>query len=201
VSEAIAATSRQEAFIEYLEGLKDRDDRAALAALRRSLGSEAGADMDAYKHVYRFNPPEREEVWYCLIAALFALHPASWRDSADGRWGATNFGASLARLWSKRETGRDSLERRFVALLSADDAELPDKLRHAVSLLRSEEIPVNWLQLLRDLRRWDFDTRPAQRAWARAFWGGGGQAGVSQATTDPSPSEDEQGGVAEEENA
>lgn len=199
MSEATAIQSREEAFINYLEGLHEHEDRAALAALRRGLGKEVGEDIDAYKHVLRFNPPERDEPWYCLVGALYALHPASWRPDAGEYPIATNFGASLSRLWLKRETGRDGLERRFVALLNADRAELPEKLRHAVSLLRSEEIPVNWLQLIRDLRFWDLANRRVQRHWARAFWG----ASAGQASGEPpqNPSGTEPDTNAGEENA
>ena len=170
MSEAATVGSRDEAFIGYLERLHEREDRAALAALRRGLGKEPGEDMEALKHVLRFNPPERDEHWYCLVGALYALHPATWMTESGERPFAANFGASLSRLWFARETGRESLEQRFVALLSADQSELPDKLRHAVNQLRSETIPVNWLQLLRDLRFWDADGRRVQRRWARAFW-------------------------------
>jgi CRISPR system Cascade subunit CasB len=176
-----AAATRDVAFIAYLKDLSQRDDRAALAALRRGLGKEPGTAIDAYKHVLRFNPRQWEEEWFCLVAALFALHPTDWPvDETHGRR-STNFGASLARLWLKREAGRDGLERRLVALLNAHREDLPDKLRHAVSLLRAEEVPVDWLQLLRDLRGWEADNRRVQRSWARAYWGSASEAGIAAA--------------------
>lgn len=185
MTETRPTATREEAFVGYLKGLSERGDRAALAALRRGLGKEPGAEIDAYKHVLRFNPPEREEQWYCLVAALFALHPGDGQSGGTQRPRLTNFGASLSRLWQKREAGRDGVERRFVALLNAHRDDLPDKLRHSVGLLRTEEIPVDWLRMIRDLRGWEADSRWVQRSWARAFWGSAALAG--NAAGDPAP--------------
>jgi len=64
-------------FVEYLESL--RDDRAALAALRRGLGQPPGTVASMYPYVVRWlgddTPPWQEAAYY-LIAALFAYHPA-----------------------------------------------------------------------------------------------------------------------------
>ena len=66
---------------------------------------------------------------------------------------------------------RELAEKRFVALLNCHQEDLPDHLRHAVSLLRSKEIPIDWARLLRDLRWWHREDKRVQRDWARAFWG------------------------------
>jgi CRISPR system Cascade subunit CasB len=99
------------------------------------------------------------------------MHPESWRRGEDDNR-LTNFGASFARLKPSVDADGKSIERRFVALLECHEDDLAERLRHAVSLLRSKEIPVDWLQLLKDLRRWNREDRKAQREWARAFWGG-----------------------------
>jgi CRISPR system Cascade subunit CasB len=161
--------SRTESFITYLNELERKEDRAALAALRRSLGKSPGEAANAHRHILRFNPPHYEEKAWYLVAGLFALHPKDW-SRAEGKEGATNFGASFARLNHLSESG--SLEKRFVALLNSHEDDLSEHLRHAVSLLKTRDIPVNWLQLLRDLRNWNHANRFVQRQWARAFWGG-----------------------------
>jgi CRISPR system Cascade subunit CasB len=101
-----------------------------------------------------------EECLY-LIAALFASYPEA--GSTEG-----NFGESARLLRLAKES--DSIERRFVALLAADTRALPNHVRYMVSLLRAENIPVNWLKLLRDLHRWKNSSRTIERAWARRFW-------------------------------
>jgi CRISPR system Cascade subunit CasB len=75
MSEQAKAVSREERFVTYLEQLEHAEDRAALAALRRSLGKSPGEASEAHRYVLRFNPPVREEETYYLIGALFALHP------------------------------------------------------------------------------------------------------------------------------
>src|SRR5205085_1234501 len=63
------------------------------------------------------------------------------------------------------------IERRFVALLAADREDVDDHLRAALGLLRQHDVPVNWLELLRDLGDWKRPERDVQRRWARSFWG------------------------------
>ncbi|MCG3144750.1 MAG: CRISPR-associated protein Cse2 [Gammaproteobacteria bacterium] len=165
----MAQPGNGERFINYLKELADDEDRAALAALRRSLGKTPGEAAEAHRHVLRFNPDPWDEWAYYLVAGLFALHPESWAHKEVDRQ-STNFGASFA--WLKSKTDSDSIEKRLVALLDCHEDDLAEHLRHAVSLLRSKEIPVDWAQLLRDLRSWNHEDRFVQRRWARAFWGG-----------------------------
>jgi CRISPR system Cascade subunit CasB len=159
--------SREERFVEYLEELEGNDDRAALAALRRSLGKSPGEATEAHRYVLPFNPATREESAYYLVGGLFALHPQSWhRDEGDRN--LTNLGASFARLGSEVES--KSIEKRFVALLNCHADDLAERLRHAIGLLGSKKIPVDWAQLLKDLRNWNHPDRFVQLSWARAFW-------------------------------
>jgi CRISPR system Cascade subunit CasB len=82
----------------------------------------------------------------------------------------------------------EAVERRFVALLNAHPEDLDKHLRHAVSLLKAHEIPVDWLRLLGDLRGWGNPERYVQRNWARAFWGGRQDADTTEAQAGPSES-------------
>jgi CRISPR system Cascade subunit CasB len=50
-----------------------------------------------------------------------------------------------------------------------------------VGLLRQHDVPVNWLQLLRDLGDWEHPDREVQRRWARSFWGGSATAPLNGA--------------------
>lgn len=157
-----------ENFIGDLEKLEQNDDRATLAALRRGLGKEAGTAWECYPFVMRLNPPAYAERAFFIVASLFSLHSkASWHNDQQ----QTNFGASLSILKNKNAES-DSVERRFVALLNADREDLPTHLRHAVSLLKTNEIMlVDWATLLNDLIYWNDENRRVQRRWSRAFWG------------------------------
>jgi len=150
-------------FTTYLEGL--RDDRAALAALRRGLGQSPGTAASMYPYVVRWlsqdTPPWQETAYY-LVAALFAYHPA------EG--GTGNMGDHFAR--ARDPQGDDTaIERRFTALLAAHLDDLDFYLRQAISFLKSKEVPISWHQLLSDLLAWDHPDRYVQQRWARAFWG------------------------------
>lgn len=152
--------------IEYLEKLQDPGDdkpanRAALAALRQGLGKPPGTVASMYPHVMKFVSPKtsrREEEAYFIVASLFAFHPAPG--------GSGNLGKSLAMLKEKSS----SIEQRFVALLESHREEVVEHLRHAVSLLRSNSIPVDWNELLPHVIHWDHEDRWVQRQWAREFW-------------------------------
>ncbi len=154
-------------FIEHLASL--RDDRGALAALRRGLGQPPGTVPAMFPYVERYLPkdpkPWQEKAYY-LIAALFAYHPEL------GERG--NMGDHFADV-RRRNPDRDhtALERRFTALLAAHPEDLPFYLRQAVSYLKSEELPINinWNQLFKDVQGWGYENRSVQKRWARAFWG------------------------------
>lgn len=163
---------RDQRFVAHLQELVKREDRAALAALRRGLGKTPGETPEMYRYVVPWvgsNAPRWTEDAYYLVAALFALHQESWH-AAEDRRGATNLGASLGFL--KLKTESESVERRFVAMLNSHRDDLHQHLRHSVALLRSNDVAVDWLQLLRDIQSWGRPGYSVQRAWARAFWRG-----------------------------
>lgn len=169
--------SREEKFTEFLEGLYERDERAALAALRRGLGRAPGEASEMHRYIVprvQGLKEWREDAYY-IVAALFALHPGkSWRAGGDTRHD-TNLGASLGVL-AKENKESSSVERRFVALLNCRKEELPDHLRNIVSLLKSKDIPINWAQLIKDINFWNNENRRVQRDWARAFWSDAAEA-------------------------
>lgn len=151
-----------ERFIAHLEQAAEEDDRAALAALRRSLDEETASFARAAPHVAPYLPggldPSSERVAY-LVAGLFALQPSS---------GRRTFARALREVMERRDSA--SIEGRFVALLGADLEDLASHLRHAVALIRGEELGLDWVQLLEDLCRWSHPNGFVQRRWASDFW-------------------------------
>ena len=109
--------------------------------------------------------PMQESAYY-LVASLFALHT---KTSDSGNLG--NHMRSCNPNPEKEPQKEDALDRRFTALLAAHPDDLAEYLRHAISFLKSKEIPVNWNQLFWDLQNWDDDDRRVQKKWANAFWG------------------------------
>jgi CRISPR system Cascade subunit CasB len=155
---------REAKFVEFLKSLADNGNRGALAALRRGLSSEGASAAGMHRYVAGWLR-ERDRPWdeqcFYLVAALFGRYPCT---DTPGH----NFGGSYRQLHLKKES--ESLERRFVALLAADADSVGVHLRHAISLLASEDIAVDWAQLLGDLRWWGQPEHRVQRRWAREFW-------------------------------
>ncbi len=152
-------------FITYLESL--REDRGALAALRRGLGQAPGTAREMYPFVVprlpKDTPPFREATYY-LIASLFAYHP-----DPGGRG---NLGDAF-RQTQTSEGHNAATERRFMVLLTAHQDDLPFHLRQAISFLKSRTppVPVNWNQLFTDVLAWGHPAGYVQKQWARDFWG------------------------------
>jgi CRISPR system Cascade subunit CasB len=177
VTTNVAATSpreRRRTFVGYLYGLNaalTRDaPRAAqarreLARLRRSIAGPR-QEIEAYDVVFRHDPPQAEQEVWLLLAGLFAIYPHA--NSAPRR----SMGGAM-RLLARRRG--ESAERRFTQLLSVDRNALPHYLRQAVRLLRTEDVAIDYDQLLNDLLvllKGDFSDPDAHRVrlqWARDF--------------------------------
>lgn len=148
--------------IALLKRLAERNDRAALSALRSSLGGRDA--LDALRLVLPMLGPDtnrRHEDDAVLAAGLFGLHPVAGPHSL----------AAALRLVAAR-TGSESVEARFRALLGASRPDLSAHLRHAVALVAAHEIGLNWDDLYRAIRYWDHDDDFVRRRWARDFWAG-----------------------------
>lgn len=143
------------------------NDRAARAALRRTLGRMPGEAPEAFRYVVPWLPDpcsERVESIYYLVAGLFAYHP---KHTSEG-----NMGAHLRKLAGDDDSVKERIERRLVAVMRAHPHDLPDHLRRLVGILKAKEIPINWHSLMGDLLNWDHEERYAQKHWANSFWGG-----------------------------
>lgn len=151
-----------ERLVARLERYAQEDDRAALAALRRSLDEETASFARAAPYVAPALPldlePSNERIAY-LVAGLFALQPST---------SSRTLARALRSVMERREAA--SIEGRFVALLGASIEDLGPHLRHAVTLIRTEELSIDWLQLIEDLRFWTHGAGFVQRRWASDFW-------------------------------
>jgi CRISPR type I-E-associated protein CasB/Cse2 len=107
------------------------------------------------------------------VARLFGDYPTQ---------GTTPFAVGLARVAEAR--GGAGMEARMTALVSSPFADLAYPLRRAVGLLRAGGVALDWHRFMGDLLRWDADGEPVQRAWARAYWGGGGDPARSHTAPD-----------------
>jgi CRISPR system Cascade subunit CasB len=178
---------RREQFIERLEALvgggdgSGREDRAALARLKRCAGRRLEECPEAFSLFYRLLPPAAsqgswEESACFLVATLFPLAP-------ERGWG--NLGESLRKLADHAvqergdEDARASLDRRMTALLDCSAEQLPFRLRQTIRLLESKtltedgkRIGIDWRTLLDDVIGWSHPDRYVQKRWARGYFGG-----------------------------
>lgn len=156
---------RTKVFVGYLLALAlpGREDRGALAALRSGLGKAPGQAAPMHKHVAPWlGDRERDsDRWFYVVGSLYAWHPMHEPGVSLGH---------AFRSLASEEGASDSTEGRFVALLSSHPEDLHDHLRHAIGLLRSHEIGLDWFRLLDDLIHWSLPDRAVQTHWAREFY-------------------------------
>ena len=153
----------RERLIKRLEELRENEDRAALATLRRALSGRPEDTLRAFRFIgYQLPAREDDQDLGILVGALFAHHPT--------KGGVGNMGDHVAMLRRADENKAQSAERWFTALITSHRDDLPTALRQVVGLLESGQIPVNWTQLLYDLDYWDHERHFVQREWALAFW-------------------------------
>ena len=130
-------TDKGRAFVARLETLVEREDRGALAALRRGLGKPPGTvpEMCPLVEPWLSGDPDpwRDDPYY-IVAALFAFWHQGARAAAAEAGPPRSLGASERRLgfdedgkWS--EDRFKGVERRFVALLNCHRDDLHVHLR------------------------------------------------------------------------
>ncbi len=147
--------------IERLE--KRKEDRGLMANLRCFLVENK--KHRAWPALHRLGIDiEDEEV--SLVAGLFASHPANAQSG--------NFGDTCRMIESRRgdTRGDDSkvtpIERRFQHLLAAEKGdELHQRVTRLVLMAKSQDVPVNYEQLISDLRWWNDSVKTK---WASQFW-------------------------------
>lgn len=200
--EALAGYNRY-----WKKGKEPQPDRAALANLRRDLGKDINKAVNSFQYVAEWTSGfvddyGREKIWdiqcYYLVASLFALYQQgssdarprrSWHHETDKKDYQRNLGASFKALSEKKDNEEDkadeerkkSIEKRFSAILNSRSSDLPMRLRHAVLILRSKDIKIDWVRLLKDLLSWKRNEESTfrvnlnknispQRSWAQSFW-------------------------------
>ena len=158
----------------FMERLRRHaDNRGMMANLRCVL-------VDSKKHrawpvLNRLGVAVTDDV-LVVIAGLFATHSEIAQDG--------NFGATCKAIEEKRGEDRsdDKLtptERRFQHLLAAEKGdELHKRVTRMILMAKSQGVPVNYVQLATDLRRWNDRTKTE---WAATFWTPGTEPAIEEA--------------------
>ena len=158
-------------FIAKLTQLRDDNDRREMASLKRNAGnmlSEARG-VGWFYRLLDADGRQNSDIYF-LVATLWALDP---------RGAKGNFGHTCHEFWKKKspnhpekEKVNSAIARRFNILLDADIAggELAFRLRQFVKLLASQEIGIDWVQFVLDVRMWSYQGKHVQRDWAQSFY-------------------------------
>jgi CRISPR system Cascade subunit CasB len=150
-------------FIEMLEDMAKKESKVR-AVLKRSLAFDPGAYPPAFPYIEpRLGNDDGnwKRTIYYLVGGLWAIH---WR-KGQGE------GQSLPDVCGSHFLASDkspSIEKRFIALLDADEGQLPFRLRQMVALLK--EYTIDFDALRQDLLSWNHPEKFVQIKWARAFY-------------------------------
>jgi CRISPR type I-E-associated protein CasB/Cse2 len=175
-----APPDREARFIAYLRELSEDPyrGRRAMANLRSGLGHDAWEAPAMHEWVGRWfrgttaPEPGKAYPWrercYFAVASLYALHPLDWPASAteagQGEPAGRSLGLSLVELARRRP--EMPVAKRLRVLAGTDRDTLFPHLQGVVRLLKRDEVPVDWTQLLRHVLVWD---RPA-KGWSEDFY-------------------------------
>jgi len=168
-----------EALVRTLTELAHRDDRAALARLRRALNPTG--IVGAYRYLHESVEQGDKLEGVALLAALFGHNPL--HDHSN----RTSIGSACAMLAKGEST--DAAERRFNRLLSADRDGLAVDLLGVAKRADQKGIHIDYELLAVHIRNWANSDRHVQLAWARDFYR---QASTTHQKTNTSTTEENQ---------
>ncbi|MFN5745421.1 MAG: type I-E CRISPR-associated protein Cse2/CasB [Methylococcaceae bacterium] len=149
-------------FIHWLEKAC-ADNTRGRAVLRRSLAFAPGTHIPSMPYVEPFvsNDDGWQRDMHYLVAGLWASH---WREGSSGP--LLSIASACAAVAGSGESA--GTERRFIALLDADEEQLPQRLRQITALLK--DFNLDFATLLDDLLYWRSPYRTTQFRWAKAFY-------------------------------
>lgn len=149
--------------IEMLEEMAKKESKVR-AVLKRSIAFDPGAYPPAFQYVER-RLGDDESKWkrtvYYLAAGLWAQH------FREGRGAGQNFPVVCGALYDANDKSA-SIEKRFIALLDADEGQLAYRLRQMLSLLK--DYAIDFDVLCKDLLSWNHTDKFIQIRWAKAFY-------------------------------
>ncbi len=155
---------KKHALIELLISLKDGDNKAKLATLRRGAADPFN-NFEALSIIGKLIPDSRDETFKnsMLISTLFAVHPKQDNDR--------NIGEALKKVRNALTVGEESLDGRFTLLLNSEYEDLPHNLLQICRFLANKEVGIDFHQLFDDLKYWTHQDKFVQRNWAKGYWG------------------------------
>jgi CRISPR system Cascade subunit CasB len=149
--------------IEMLEEMAKKESKVR-AVLKRSLSFDPGTYPPAFPYIERrldVDDGQWKRTVYYLVAGLWALH------FREGRGAGQSLPSACNSLYETNDKS-PSIEKRFIALLDADEGQLAYRLRQMIALLK--EYAIDFDLLCKDLLSWNHADKFVQIRWARAFY-------------------------------
>jgi len=155
-----------EGFIQYLQSMEA--DRGKLATLRKGLiDTQSQFAWPLLSRFINFDKPYRMKVLQ-TVAGLYAHHP---QNTSSGNLGSTCFkllDEDEKQKIAKGESG--PISRNFQYVLAANGEELFPRVRRLVFRAKGDEVPINYVQLTKDLLDWQYKKDRIKPAWGKEFW-------------------------------
>ncbi|MCA1964028.1 MAG: type I-E CRISPR-associated protein Cse2/CasB [Prosthecobacter sp.] len=173
-----ALEKEEPGLIRFVRGLKDRDDRGALATLRGALSNSEERQIRAYPLLAPFGgipSGDAKQRYHAdlvrILAGLMTL--PNMHSERTGR----NFGYSCRRLLGDEERktlGKPEqpgpVGRRVMHLLAATREEVLDRVCSLARRIANAEGNIDFSMLYEDLRDWRWEGSTKAK-WAASFWG------------------------------
>lgn len=179
---------RREKFIQFVQRMCLQPGHRS--ALRSGLGRRPEQAPRMHALVARWVSSDRGDIeWaYYTVAALIAAQPPSARDDASSddqpeaelpteasadhadKVRFDNLGRTLALAVAKNQMTADGTEKRLHLLTRQPVDGLHRHLPALVRHLRTDNVPINWVQLLDDLSRWRYQRDRVAKRWLQTYY-------------------------------
>lgn len=162
---------RIDSFLAELAGYVERNDRGALADLRRGLSPATEERAWPYLASYcDLRNHEHRLIWQTVAAGFATIE----RSTESGNLGRTLRALAMGdRRGAEGVDALKSFDARFRRLLTCRSS--GDLCRHLPAIIRAAKckgVEIDFRRLFWDLMQWDGENRDDVRArWAAAYWG------------------------------
>jgi|GEM_PF-5379517 len=162
--EAQEKNKEYEDFFKRLDGLSDKDRTNIKRELGKSFENASFKSIAPFYKVY-YGKKEREELHF-LMATCYCFY------NKDGQYLSDDFIKCLRRV--KEDLKSDSLDNRVISLLDIEFYNNIDffilKFSRLLRMLKQKGYKPNFPKLLKDIRYWDYSTKPVQLQWTKDFF-------------------------------
>lgn len=150
--------------VELLLSLKNSENRAKIAALRRGA-SDPFNNFEALSIIGKTIPDQNDNTFKnsMLLATIFAEHPKHIDNQS--------IGDALRKVRYGLSVGAESLDARFIQLLNSDFEDLPHYLLQTCRFLANKDVGIDFHILFDDIQYWTHQDKFVQLKWAKDYWG------------------------------